>query len=178
MLQNTRISSGLMGHFQAGMQATEIHCRYTHNWLATGLDTDFTSTYEVTSILYFVKSPLPHLSSSKYEWVQCYWTYFFAVVFPDCAVKWSSDWVKMELMTFEIIPSLKGLIGTTLVTVSCYWSIATLEKCDIAKKIHRTPQQFIIFWHNKFSQGSRLTFQLASPVASDRFDSLAKQVFH
>ena len=27
------------------------------------------------------------------------------------------------------------------------------------------------------SQGSRLTFQLASPVASDRFDSLAKTDF-
>ena len=47
---------------------------------------------------------------------------FFAVVFSDCAVKWSNDWVKMELMTFEITLSLKELIGTTLVTVSCYWS--------------------------------------------------------
>ena len=30
---------------------------------------------------------------------------------------------------------------------------------------------------NKHNQGSRLTFQLASPVASDRFDSLAKTKF-
>ena len=29
----------------------------------------------------------------------------------------------------------------------------------------------------KHKQGSRLTFQLASPVASDRFDSLAKTNF-
>ena len=35
-----------------------------------------------------------------------------------------------------------------------------------------------LFKQNSFAlQGSRLTFQLAGPVASDRFDSLAKTVF-
>ena len=32
-------------------------------------------------------------------------------------------------------------------------------------------------YHKYYTQGSRLTFQVASPVASDRFDSLAKTKF-
>lgn len=138
-----------MSHL-ADMQATEIGVIYKGHWAWTPTLPPHMKP-QVFCILSGNKPPCPHISSSKYERVQCYLTLFCCCVFRLCC-KMEQRLGQNGIDDFRNHPFFEGIdwdnLGDSKLLLKLF---ATLEKHDIGKKLHKTPTHFIIFWRNKFS---------------------------